>query len=267
MCRNVTILRARGGERMSVHKPQILIVEDEGLVAWELQEALTSMGYSVPHIVATGKDALSSVVTDCPDLIMMDIRLDGPIDGIETARRIKEICPVPVVYLTADCNDATLQKAKGTEAYGYLLKPFEERALRATLEIALSHGRRDRAKNEEQEWNEIILKNLEHGIVAADPKGVITRCNRKALELLACDEKELLGKPFSQAVRILDGRTRVPETLSIAKTIIDDAAVAKTGCLLTVSGKPSVPIEYRLAPLKNRNNNTIGTILFLKRTN
>jgi len=259
MCRNVNILRARGGERMSVHKPQILIVEDEGLVAWELQEALTAMGYSVPHIVATGKDALSSVV--------MDIRLDGPIDGIETARRIKEICPVPVVYLTADCNDATLQKAKGTEAYGYLLKPFEERALRATLEIALSHGRRDRAKNEEQEWNEIILKNLEHGIVAADPKGVITRCNRKALELLACDEKELLGKPFSQAVRILDGRTRVPETLSIAKTIIDDAAVAKTGCLLTVSGKPSVPIEYRLAPLKNRNNNTIGTILFLKRTN
>jgi CheY-like chemotaxis protein len=250
---------------MSVNKPQILIVEDEGLVAWELQEALTHMGYAVPHVVATGKDALASVVADCPDLIVMDIRLDGPINGIETARRIKDICPVPVVYLTADCNDATLQQAKATEAYGYILKPFEERALRASLEMALSRGRRDREKKEEQEWNEIILKNLGQGILAADPKGVITRCNQTALEMMACGEKDLVGKPFSQAVRLVDGQTYVPETLSLTKTIIDDTAVEKTGCLLTVNGKPTLSLEYRLAPLKNKNNNTIGTIFFMKR--
>jgi DNA-binding response OmpR family regulator len=250
---------------MNVKQPQILIVEDEGLVAWELQEALTRMGYRVPHVVATGRDALASVVADCPDLIMMDIRLDGPLDGIETARRIKDICSVPVVYLTADCNDATLEKAKTTEAYGYILKPFEERALRASLEIALSRGRKDLEKKEAQEWNEIIIKNLEQGVIAADQEGAITRCNALALELLACSEKDLLGKPFTQVIKVVDARTRAPEAFALASMMIDNAAVIKSDCLLSVGESSSVPIEYRLAPLKNKNNNTIGTIFFMKR--
>jgi DNA-binding response OmpR family regulator len=231
---------------MRVNKPQILIVEDEGLVAWELQEALTHMGYRVPHVVSSGKDALDSVVADCPDLI------------------IKEICPIPVIYLTADCNEATLQKAKDTEAYGYILKPFEERALRASLEIALSRGRRDLEKKEEHEWNEIILKNLEDGVIAANPKGAVTRCNAKALAMLERGEGEVLGKPFASLVRISDERTLVPETLSVVKTIIDNEASGKSGCRLAVREGKSIPIEYRLAPLKNKNNNTIGAIIFLK---
>ncbi|HEQ72049.1 MAG TPA: response regulator, partial [Spirochaetia bacterium] len=89
-------------------KPRVLVVEDEGLVALELKEALSKMGYGVSNVVSSGNEALDSVVADCPDLILMDIRLDGPLDGIETARRIKEICNIPVIYLTADINDSTL---------------------------------------------------------------------------------------------------------------------------------------------------------------
>ena len=252
------------GEESIVRTPQILVVEDEGLVALELKEALSRMGYHVPHVVASGKEALASVVADCPDLIIMDIRLDGPINGIETAQRIKQICPIPVVYLTADCNDATLRQATDTEAYGYILKPFEERALRASLEIALSRGKKDRASKEEREWNEIILKNLCDGILAADPKGAVSRVNAVALQLLGKREVDCLGKKLSEVVRISCGNPPVPETLSVTRTIIDNEPVEKTDCRLAAADNAFVRVDYRLAPLKNRNNNTIGAILFLK---
>ncbi len=246
-------------------KPQILVVEDEGLVALELKEALGRMGYDVPHVVASGKEALSSVVADCPDLIIMDIRLDGPIDGIETAKRIKQICPIPVVYLTADCNDTTLQEAKDTEAYGYILKPFEERALRASLEIALSRGRQERENKEEREWNEIILKNLGDGIVAADPKGVISRCNSVALDLLERTAGECVGRKLTDVVKIVGADASVPEPLFVTRTIIDNEAIEKQNYRLVVNETKTVPVGYRLAPLKNKNNNTIGAILLLKK--
>jgi CheY-like chemotaxis protein len=248
-----------------MRKPQILVVEDEGLVALELKEALERMGYSVPHMAASGKEALASVIADCPDLIIMDIRLDGPIDGIETAKRVKQICPIPVIYLTADCNDATLQEATTTEAYGYILKPFEERALRAALEIALSRGRKDREDKEEREWNEIILKNLNDGILAADPKGTVSRCNDVALALLGRRREECLGKPLGKVVRIVCRNNAVPESLSVTRTIIENEAVENPDCRLLINETQSVPVAYRLAPLKNKNDNTIGAILFIKR--
>jgi PAS domain-containing protein len=213
--------------------------------------------------MSVNKPQILIVVADCPDLIIMDIRLDGPIDGIETARRVKDICPVPVIYLTADCNEATLEQAKNTEAYGYILKPFEERALRASLEIALARGRKDLENKGEHEWNEIILKNLEDGIIAADPSGIVTRVNDKALDMLARSRTDCVGANFAELVRVLDGKTGAPETLSLTQTIIDNEAKEKSDCLLAVDQKTTLPIKYRLAPLRNKNNNTIGAILFL----
>ncbi|MCD6162938.1 MAG: response regulator [candidate division Zixibacteria bacterium] len=116
---------------------QILVVEDESIVAKNIQNRLESMGYTVPAIASTGKEAMQIALETMPDLLLMDINLKGEIDGIETARRINDQLDIPVVYLTAYADENTISRAKNTEPFGYLTKPFDARELRATIEMAI----------------------------------------------------------------------------------------------------------------------------------
>ena len=113
------------------------MVEDEPIVALDLQQRLTKMGYEVPIVVRSGEEAIEAAAAARPDLVLMDISLEGEMDGVAAAEQLRAGHRVPVVYLTAYSNDATLERAKVTEPYGYLLKPFEERELQTTIEIAL----------------------------------------------------------------------------------------------------------------------------------
>ena len=118
-------------------KARILVVEDEGIVAIELQDILEGLGYDVPAAVATGEEAIRETGKARPDLVLMDITLTGDIDGIEAAEQIRARFDIPVVYLTAYADDKTLRRAARTEPAGYLLKPFDEGELRTTIEITL----------------------------------------------------------------------------------------------------------------------------------
>nr|QNO57921.1 protein-glutamate methylesterase/protein-glutamine glutaminase [Methanosarcinales archaeon ANME-1 ERB7] len=115
----------------------IMIVEDEVLFAKDLKDLLESWGYTVPALVSTGEEAIEKAGEMKPDLVLMDIVLKGGMDGIESADLIRTRFKIPVVYLTAYADDETVQRAKITEPYGYVLKPLEERDLHVTLEIAL----------------------------------------------------------------------------------------------------------------------------------
>jgi signal transduction histidine kinase len=119
-------------------KITILIVEDEQLVADDLRETLECLGYVVPTMVATGEEAIAMVESLQPDLVLMDIRLAGEIDGVEASEQIQSRFNVPVVYLTANADRATLERVKATQPFGYILKPFDERILSTTIEIAVS---------------------------------------------------------------------------------------------------------------------------------
>lgn len=116
---------------------KILVVEDENIVALEIKKRLQKLGYIVPGVASTGEDAISKAEAILPDLVMMDIMLKGEIDGIHAAGEIKKRFNIPVIYLTAYSDEGTLQRAKLTEPYGYILKPFEEDDLRTAIEIAL----------------------------------------------------------------------------------------------------------------------------------
>jgi len=116
---------------------KIMLVEDEVLFAKDLQDLLESWGYTVPAIVSTGEEAIEKASELKPDLVLMDIVLKGDMDGIEAADLIRTRFKIPVVYLTAHADDETVQRAKITEPYGYVLKPLEEGDLHVTLEIAL----------------------------------------------------------------------------------------------------------------------------------
>lgn len=126
----------------------ILIVEDEGITALDASDQLTSLGYTVPATVFSAADALRQVDELRPDLVLMDIHLQGDVDGIAAAREIRARYDVPVVYATAYSDDATLRRARVAEPFGYLVKPFDERELRSTIEMALYKHSVERQRNE-----------------------------------------------------------------------------------------------------------------------
>ncbi len=118
-------------------KIKILVVEDERIVARDLQFRLTSLGYQVSGRAASKQEALLSAQQDRPDLVLMDIRLNGIPDGIDAARRLRAEHNLPVIYITGHSDDATLSQARTTEPFGYILKPFENRELVAAIETAI----------------------------------------------------------------------------------------------------------------------------------
>lgn len=116
---------------------KLLIVEDELLIAETLSRKLKKLGYTVVDIVSSGEDAITRALQTQPDLILMDIVIEGEMDGIETAAKITSQMDIPIIYTTAYADDDTLQRAEGTGSYGYVLKPFKERELHASIKIAL----------------------------------------------------------------------------------------------------------------------------------
>jgi signal transduction histidine kinase len=116
---------------------KILVVEDERVVARDIEKRLKNLGYQVPASVASGQEALIKVAELQPDLVLMDIQLRGQMDGITAAEQIRADFDTPVIYLTAFADEDTLQRAKSTEPFGYIVKPFDEKDLHVTIEVAL----------------------------------------------------------------------------------------------------------------------------------
>ena len=131
---------------MSMETARIYIVEDEALIAMEISDRLTKLGYAVCGKAARGKQALEDIPRDNPDIVLMDICLAGELTGIETAAKLRQLLDVPIVFLTAFSDGALLKEALGTEPFGYLVKPFEERELHATLQAALYRHRMERQR-------------------------------------------------------------------------------------------------------------------------
>lgn len=117
---------------------KILIVEDEAVVSLDVSKRLEKMGYEVIGRTASGEEALELIEKDRPDLVLMDINLQGEMDGIETATQLYKDYNLPVIYLTAYAGESTLERAKESKPYGYILKPFKERELHAAIEIAIA---------------------------------------------------------------------------------------------------------------------------------
>ena len=156
---------------------RILVVEDESIVALDIQDRLESLGYEVPATVASGEKAIEQAGLLRPDLVLMDIQLQGRMDGVEAADQIRRRFGIPVIYLTANADHPTVQRAKFTEPFGYVIKPFEERELHTTIEVALyKHQAEQTLKESEERYRllaelspEAIIVQSDDGIVYANP--------------------------------------------------------------------------------------------------
>lgn len=159
-------------------KARILVVEDEKLLAEEIQHMLGSLGYEVAGAASSGEEAIAKAAETCPDLVMMDIVLKGSVDGVRAAEHISAHLDIPVVYLSAHADETTLQRATITEPYGYILKPFEERELHTNIEIALYKHRMEKRLKESAEVLRASLEKAEaetartEAIIAAIGDGI-----------------------------------------------------------------------------------------------
>jgi CheY-like chemotaxis protein len=125
-------------------KGKLLIVEDDFVVAASLQAELSEMGYQVIGLAPSSKGAIEHVRAERPELVLMDIKLQGGIDGIETAKKLRMEYDIPGVFLTAFAENGILERDKQSEPYGYLVKPYEQKELKATIEMALNKAKTDR---------------------------------------------------------------------------------------------------------------------------
>lgn len=142
-------------------KVKILIIEDESIVAKDIQNSLKKLGYNVSGVVNSGDKAIKEVEENRPDMILMDIMLKGSMTGIETAKIIKERFNLPVIFLTAYADDNTVNKAKITEPYGYIIKPFKDKELQTTIEMALYKYEKDEELRRERDLYHSLIENKE----------------------------------------------------------------------------------------------------------
>jgi CheY-like chemotaxis protein len=143
-----------------MHARRILVVENEPIIAVDLTWQLLELGYEVPEPVATGHGVLSTIEETRPDLILMDINIDGEMDGIATASRIPSSYRIPVIYLTAHSDDSTVTRAGATRPYGYLVKPFSGRELHAMIQVTLARCRAELASHAalETRWRSKMMR-------------------------------------------------------------------------------------------------------------
>jgi PAS domain S-box-containing protein len=182
----------------------ILVVEDERLIAADIENALKKLGYMVVGNVASGEDAISTSDRVRPELVPMDVRLRGDMDGIQAAEIIRDRFNVPVVYLTAYADEETILRAKKTTPFGYLVKPFNERELRATIEIAFYTHQMERALADErakrhaaEEFKILVDGVSDYAIFMLDRDGRVTTWNSGAERLKGYTREEIIGKDFS----------------------------------------------------------------------
>ncbi|MBN2728448.1 MAG: response regulator [Bacteroidales bacterium] len=140
-------------------KIKVLIVEDESIVAKDIQNILNGLGYSVVSIVSSGEKALSEVEKHMPNLVLMDIMLKGDMTGIQSAEIIRERYDIPVVFLTAYADENTIEKAKSAIPYGYIIKPFKEKELETTIEMAINKHMADMELKKERDLLHSIVVN------------------------------------------------------------------------------------------------------------
>lgn len=224
-------------------KPSILVVEDENVVAMDLVSSLEKLHYPVVGVSATGEEAIALVESKAPGLVLMDIHLRGKMDGIEAAERIQEKFFVPVIYLTAYSDEATLDRARLTHPFGYVLKPFEDREIEVAIQTALYRHKMEQALREGERRLEAILTSIGDAVIAADTDKRITFLNRAAEALLGWRSERARGRLLSDVLKVASrgdgvlrlsvvGQEAVP--VELVESPVLDAGGAPTGYVIIV---------------------------------
>lgn len=245
----------------SSHALKVFIVEDESLVAMDLEDRLIKMGYAVCGIADNGEDALEGIVDEKADLVLMDIHLRHGPDGVDVADSLRKMSDVPVIFVTAHADDSTLRRAGQAEPFGYVLKPFDERELRATIEMALHRHRAESRLRKVERWLGTMLRSIGDGVIATDEQGTVTLINPLAESLTGMSVEQALGQPLAEVMN-LQGEGGNPETEAYFYQAMNATGAVLLAENLTMSVKDGrkLPVEGSISPIRDDDGQITGCV-------
>jgi diguanylate cyclase (GGDEF)-like protein/PAS domain S-box-containing protein len=246
-------------------QPKILVVEDESVVALDLEAQLQDMNYEVCGIADNGADAIARATAQRPNLILMDIVIKGDIDGVETVGRISRGLHIPIVFLTAYSDDKTVERAVHTASYGYLTKPFQARELRAVIEVALYKAALEKQLRESEQWFAATLRCVADGVVATDGEGKVRFMNLPAETLLGWWSDEAIGRDVTEVVRLQDTHTGSSLESPALRALTEGSAIGiEFGSTLVMHSGQKMPIDVSAAPIRNEDGTSLGAVIVFR---
>ncbi len=229
----------------------VLVVEDEVIVARDLQQSLDDMGYEVLAAVSSGAEALRASRERVPDVVLMDIRIAGDQDGIDTGTALQQRHQVPVIYMTAYSDAATISRAVRSSPYGYIVKPFTGREVRSAIEVACRRHEVDRRVAQRERWFSTMLFSIGDAVVACDPQQCVAFMNPAAERLTGWSLAEARGRELDEVVKILRAdrpslRRELAEVLALRRA---GHVPAATSQLLARSGERLLSVQESVAAI------------------
>lgn len=241
---------------------KILIVEDESVVAWHVQEALHDLGHQVIAVAATARQAIHIAAEQRPDLVLMDISLQGKTDGVWAAEYLYLRLDLPVVYLTAHADEQTLQRATQTSPFGYLLKPFQAADLHSTIQVALQRHQLERAMKAAQQWYATTLVSIADATIVTDVDGFITFLNPAAEFFTGWTQEQALGEFAGRVLNLIHEETgdAIENPILAALCRGDTVTLPERAILLSRDGSQR-PVGDSASPIRNRDGAIVGGVM------
>jgi signal transduction histidine kinase/DNA-binding LytR/AlgR family response regulator len=245
--------------------PSILIVDDEIIIARELELRLGKLAYRVRGIASSGEEAIRLVEEQQPDLVLMDIVLKGEMDGIETAAEIRRRWSLPIIYLSAYADEATLKRAQVTEPFGYLVKPFTERELRANIEMALYKHQAETKLRRLEKWFAASMDRVTDGVVATSQEGCVTFLNREAETLIRRSGNDAVGRKLQDIAPIASGSPGNEIAALIDRALAEGIVVLRDSDALSfVRDETQIRVDATACRLQGDDGKPTGVVLVLR---
>jgi PAS domain S-box-containing protein len=246
-------------------KANILIVEDERIVAEDIKSSLLEMGFGVVGIASSGVDAIKKSKIENPGLVLMDIMLEGDMNGIETSEQIRVLFNIPVVFLTAYTDEDIITRAKKTEPYGYIVKPFEDIELVSTIEVALYKHKMETKLRQNEAWLSTTLRSIGDAVITTDAKAKITFINPIGENLTGWKQEEAIGKELTDVYNIINEKTQEKFENPVDKLLLNDSNIIPADHAILISKNGiKIPIDESGSPIKDLNGNIIGIVLIFR---
>lgn len=246
----------------TLKQAKILIVEDESVVAWHVQEALHDLGHSVIAVATTARQAIQIAADHRPDLVLMDISLQGKTDGVSAAEYLYLQLDLPVVYLTAHADEQTLHRATQTSPFGYLLKPFQSADLHSTIQIALRRHQLERALKATQQWYATTLVSIADATIVTDVDGFITFMNPAAEFFTGWTQEQALGEFAGRVLNLIHEETGdAIENPILAALCRGDTVTLPERAILQSRDGSERPVGDSASPIRNRDGEIVGGVM------